>query len=173
MSASPFPPTPSVLDPRFRRSLADCDEPATADDLEWAGPWRTERLDDGWAVLRIWESPALGHPPAGFFPERFWAELFAVLLPALGRGSRFALGDREELGFPVIAPVLRGRRVLGWLRHATAEVPDAFATVEALRHSPVALAELLLSTGPSGIEQVGQILAARISSEAEGRGARS
>jgi hypothetical protein len=174
MSQPPFPSAPpSVFDPRFRRSLAEQDEPATAGEAEWSGPWRVERLDGRWAVLRCWESRALGHPPEALFAERLWAELCAVLLPALGRVSGFALGDREELGFPVIASASRGSQILGWLRHGTAEIPDAFATVEALRHSPVALAQLLLSIGPSGLEQVGQILAARISSEEKGRGERS
>lgn len=163
MNERPDPEPPSVFEPRFRRLLFEGDEPATAGEVEWAGPWRVERIGDSWGVLRRWEHRDLGHKPEALFHERLWAELCALLLPGVGRSFGLSLGtEKQGPGFPILAQTPRGSEIRGWLRHWITEIPDAFQTAEALRLSPVALAHLLLSIGPTGLEQVGQILARQI-----------
>jgi hypothetical protein len=86
----PFP----VISPEYLKWLSDQrdDEPRTACESDYAGPWRILRLPAGdYGLLRLGEHPDRGDLPAAVVPRREDALLLAALLPGIGRDPLYRL----------------------------------------------------------------------------------
>lgn len=149
----------------FRRAYLDRlderDEPASAAEADFAGPWKVEEVPGrGFAVLREWESATQGQPPDALCEEYELALKLAAVLPAAGREPLFWAGEAAGgAGFALqAAGGERGVRQAGTLRHYNATLLVALHVAECLVRSPVALAALLEAAGPLVQEKVGQIL---------------
>src|ERR1044071_7081382 len=81
----------------FLESFGERDEPVTAAEAEYAGPWWTRRLEDrpGVAVLRRWEGVEQGDVPEAGFLHFQRALLMPALLPALEREPLFHLSEER------------------------------------------------------------------------------
>jgi len=162
-STSPLTP-PNIFSAEFLDKLRERDEPITAFEAEFGGPWKVEPVagrPGALAVLRRWESLEVGDVPEGIFWHPETAALLEVCLPILAREPRFHLEDAEAPeGYPVTAVFgEQGPVLAGWLRHAELQTVEALHLLDGVVRSPAALAALLKAAGPIAIEQVGRILA--------------
>jgi hypothetical protein len=142
---------PNAFTARFLRQTEQLDEPETASEAEFAGPWIRDRARTGIALRRGWE----GDRPFAVLHDEQTAQLAAALLPARGRLSSYRIDPRREPeGF---ALERHGDRV-GHLAHFDEHFAEGLSLLEALLRNPAALAELLAAAGPTALEQVGRIL---------------
>jgi hypothetical protein len=167
-STSPStPPLDSVFSPAFLDHLTERDEPLTAGEAEYAGPWKCEPVPGrpgAVAVLRAWEDLDRGDLAEGTFWHEETATLVAIALPLLSREPLFALSNEEEAeGFAVEAVYgEQGSQVSGWLRRHEPRVIEALHLLEGIVRSPAVLAALLEAAGPGAEAQVGRILARKL-----------
>jgi hypothetical protein len=147
----------------FLDSFGERDEPITAAEAEYAGPWWTRRLEDrpGVAVLRRWEDVEQGDVPEAVFLHSERALLMTALLPALEREPLFHLSEEPgPEGFVLTAMHgQEGPQVAGSVRRYEPRLAEALHLLESVIRSPAALASLLIAAGPAAVEQAGRILA--------------
>ncbi len=135
--------------------LNERDEPLTAAEADYAGPWSVEaRLQGGHAVLR----PAEDVPYAAFDSVEI-AQLAAAVLPGTGRDKRYRLGKDENPGRGF--PVYRSGELVGHLRLFDEELVAALNVLDALLSSPYDFAWLLEAAGGLALQHVGRISMAR------------
>jgi len=135
--------------------LNERDEPITAPEAEYAGPWSVEaRRQGGHAVLR----PAEDVPYAAFDSVEI-AQLAAAVLPGTGREKRYRLGKDEDSGRGF--PVYRSGELAGHLRLFDEELVAALNVLDALLSSPHDFAWLLEAAGGLALQHVGRISMAR------------
>jgi hypothetical protein len=154
----------SIFAPAYLARLAEEDEPLTAGEAEYAGPWKCEAVPGrpgAVAVLRAWEDLDRGDLPEGIFWHPETAALLAIALQLLAREPLFALSmEEEEDGFAVEAVYgEQGSQVAGWIRRHEPRLVETLHMLEALVRSPALLATLLDTAGPGAEVQVGRILA--------------
>ena len=83
----------NVFAPEYLAWLAERDEPHTAPEADFAGPWHLEpHPQGGWAVLREGESLDFGSTPTAVFAKKEAAQLAAAILPGTGRRLRYRIG---------------------------------------------------------------------------------
>jgi len=135
--------------------LNERDEPLTAAEADYAGPWSVEaRQQGGHAVLR----PAEEVPYAAFDSVEI-AQLAAAVLPGTGREKRYRLGKDENPGRGF--PVYRSGELAGHLRLFDEELVAALNVLDALLSSPYDFAWLLEAAGGLALQHVGRISMAR------------
>jgi hypothetical protein len=135
--------------------LNERDEPLTAAEADYAGPWSVEaRQQGGHAVLR----PAEDVPYAAFDSVEI-AQLAAAVLPGTGREKRYRLGKDENPGRGF--PVYRSGELAGHLRLFDEELVAALNVLDALLSSPYDFAWLLEAAGGLALQHVGRISMAR------------
>jgi hypothetical protein len=143
-----------IFTPEYLAWLAERDEPDTAAEADFAGPWHLERHPRGWAVLREGESLAAGSTPTAVFEKKEAAQLTAAVLPGTGRRLRYRLDpDPDPQGFPIL---LEGR-LAGHSRHFNEDLLAALNTVDALAAAPRDFASLLDALGGLALEHVDRI----------------
>jgi hypothetical protein len=157
------PPPVSVFSPEFLHLLARLDEPAEAGgtDLvsrtDHTGPWRLLALDHpqgGFGLFRCGEDPST-HPPLGAFADWHVALLFSAVVPTLALDPIFELGPTATAEGH---PVWNRRSLAGHLSTFDPAVVAAAHTAAAIARAPLALAALLIASGPLGIERTAEIL---------------
>jgi hypothetical protein len=157
-STRPSRPT-HVFTPEYLAWLAERDEPHTAAEADFAGPWHLESHPLGWAVLREGESLDRGSLPTAVFVRKEAAELAAAVLPGTGRRLRYRLGSAADAhGFPIL---LEGD-LAGHSRHFNEDFLAALNVVDALLAAPRDFAWLLDAMGGLALEHVDRIAVARL-----------
>jgi hypothetical protein len=135
--------------------LNERDEPLTAAEADYAGPWSVEaRPQGGHAVLRPAEEV-----PYGIFEAVEIAQIAAAVLPGSGREKRYRLGKDEDSGRGF--PVYRSGEVVGHVRLFDEELVAGLNVLDALLSSPYDFAWLLEAAGGLALQQVGRISMAR------------
>jgi hypothetical protein len=149
-----------VFTPEYLAWLAERDEPHTAVEADFAGPWHLEpHPQGGWAVLREGESLDRGSIPTALFTRKEAAELIAAVLPGTGRRLRYRLAhDPAPQGFPVL---LDGQ-IAGYSRHFNEDLLAALNAVDALMAAPRDFAWLLDAMGGLALEHLDRIAVARL-----------
>jgi hypothetical protein len=154
-------PEPSnAFEAKYLARLDARDEPPTALEADFAGPWSIDALpgSGGYGLYRAGESPQ-GLVPVASFQERWRAELVAALLPLLARDPSYrfrekpdsddwyAIESREDWGAVVGRLFVHDPAVLAGLH-----------ILEGLMRAPMALALLLDACGKTALERAGAIL---------------
>ena len=135
--------------------LNERDEPLTAAEADYAGPWSVEaRQQGGHAVVRPAEEV-----PYGVFEAVEIAQIAAAVLPGTGREKRYRLGKDENPGRGF--PVYRSGELVGHLRLFDEELVAALNVLDALLSSPYDFAWLLEAAGGLALQHVGRISMAR------------
>ena len=135
--------------------LNERDEPLTAPEAEYAGPWSVEaRQQGGHAVVR----PAEDVPYAVFAAVEI-AQVAAAVLPGTGREKRYRLGKDDDAGRGF--PVYRSGELVGHIRLFDEELVAALNVLDALLASPYDFAWLLEAAGGLALQHVGRISMAR------------
>jgi hypothetical protein len=150
------PSRPShVFAPEYLAWLAERDEPHTAAEADFAGPWHLEpHPQGGWAVLREGESLDRGSLPTAVLLRKEAAELVAAILPGTGRRLRYRFDpDPAPQGFPIL---LEGQ-IAGHSRHFNEDLLAALNTADALVAAPRDFARLLDAMGGLALEHVDRI----------------
>jgi hypothetical protein len=170
-SSSPFPPdpdevAPNAIDAEFLRRLEEQEEPPTASEADFAGPWRVEALPEerggGFGLFRMGESVERRFRPFARC-ESFWlAQLLASLLPSLGRDAAYRFKEeREPEGWAIQSREAWGEVVA----HVAVFEPALISglhVLDGLMRSPLALAGFLEACGQVTLERAGAILAERV-----------
>jgi len=153
--------TANVFTFDFLTRLADRDRSgSTFAEAEFAGPWRVEKRDHGFAVLQ--RSDGRRDLAKARFTERETALLFAAVYPLMGREQRYRLTPhREAFGFDVETLVIGQLETVGWLRYDHPELLDAVHAVEWLLRSPASLAMVLEAASYEVLAHAGEILELR------------
>jgi hypothetical protein len=156
-------PEPSnAFEPSYLRRLNDRDEPPTALEAEFAGPWSVESLPAGlgYGLYRAGESPRIGHVPVAVFGDLWRAEQVAALLPLLARDSTYRFREQPDAdGWYAIESREAWGAVVGRLVVHDPAVLAGLHVLEGLMREPMALALLLETCGKTALERVGAILA--------------
>jgi hypothetical protein len=160
------PTPPNAFTPEYLEEVRGQNEPLTAAESEFAGPWKVEPVAGRpglVAVVRQWESLEAGDEPFALFWHEEQARRCAAILPAVGREPLFALGDEPEPeGFPLVHVYgEQGPQVAGWLTRSHPEVLAALHLAEVLARRPLDLAEIAATAGGGALGQIGRILAWR------------
>ena len=157
------PAPPNAFDAAFLARLDEWDEPAAAEEAEWAGPWRLAHLPDGGGVglFRAGESTDRGHRPFARFRDRSDA-LLTVAMIAARREAGYRLQPLSEgQGWAVQSRAAWGEAV-GWLAVFDEDLVAHVSWAEALMRSPEALAFFLEACGKVVLERAGSILEERL-----------
>src|ERR1041384_3822617 len=132
-------PSLNVLTPEFLARLREKEEPSSVGEAELAGPWQVEEGEQGFAVLRDWQSQEKGDVPASVGLEEETALLASVAVAAAGREPLYRLREEEgTAGFAVEAAGAKGMEAAGWLRHYHPETVEALHVLGCVVRSPVA-----------------------------------
>ncbi len=153
---------PNAFRAQFLRFAEQRDEPPTATEAEFAGPWRRQHGESGNAMLRSWEEPRQGDRPFASFSDDQTAQLALALLPARGALGTYQL-SQEEHGEGFL--LQRNGRPVGHLAYFDEHFVEALSALEALIKNPLALANLLEAAGPTALEQTGRILSRQMEEE--------
>jgi hypothetical protein len=155
---------PNAFDGAFLARLEDWDEPAAAEEADWAGPWRLAHLPEGGVGLfRAGESAARGHRPFARFRERSDA-LLTMAMIASRREADYRLRPLPDGdGYAVQSRAAWGEAV-GWLNVFDDDLVARLSWAEAIMRSPEALAFFLEACGKVVLERAGAILEERIGS---------
>ena len=147
---------------RFLESYGRFDEPATASEAEFAGPWRRHQQGSSVSLLRTWEDEDRGDRPYASFTDEQTALLAAAVLPARGHLGTYRIqASRDAEGFRVE----RNGRAVGRVRLFDEHFAEALSLAEALLRAPASLALLLRAAGPTALQQVGRILATELTAD--------
>ena len=153
----------------FLRRFAREDEPSSASEADFAGPWRVEAAatSDGREAFGVWrlgERPEWGDVPSGLFRERSLALLAAAVRPFVGRDPFYELGkDNWNGGFPIF----RQGEAVGWIALFDEDWAFGLNVLERFARNPAAMALLLDAAGPLALERVGRILRERVMDQEE------
>jgi hypothetical protein len=168
VSAPPAPPTPpNVFDAAFLARLEEQDEPAAAEEAEWAGPWRLAHLPDGGGVglFRLGESADRGHRPFARFRDRPDALLTMAMIAARREAAYRLQPLPEGQGYAVQSRAAWGEAV-GWLAVFDEDLVAHVSWAEALMRSPEALSFFLEACGKVVLARAGAILEERLEERA-------
>jgi hypothetical protein len=161
-----FPP--NAFTSTFLRRFDDHDEPITAAEADFAGPWSIEEIPGrGFGLFRTGESHARGFHPTAVFTTRWLAIVVAAILPGVGRDPYLSLEkDAGPEGYAVLLHGLHGRapggKVVGHLPRFDEPLIDAANGALFLLRSPESLAWLLEAAGSICLARCGAILDARV-----------
>jgi hypothetical protein len=157
---------PNAFRSLFLSSLTERDGPITAGEAEFSGPWRVEPQGGRYAVLKGWEESAAGDTPFATMQHPETAAILSAILPAFGREPLFYLDPdgNSETGFRILASFgEQGQREVGRLSKYETGVVEALHVAEYLARNPLALATVLLASGPWAVLEIGRILFRQVS----------
>ena len=154
-------PEPNVFSHEFLQLVYKQEEvPIGTREATWAGPWRVEQHQEGYAVLR--ESDG---KPEAVTEYRETAAVMAAVFPMVGRENLYCLESVEDGDYrAVLKSVLgdRGWTTLGRLRLCYEGIAERMSVAEYLLRSPAALAFLLEVAPYETLQQAGTIVAKRL-----------
>jgi hypothetical protein len=135
--------------------LNERDEPITAAEADYAGPWSVDDLPQGGHAVR---RPEQARPYAVFSLLEL-AQVAAAILPGTGREKRYKLGRDEEPGRGY--PIFRAGETVGYVELFDEDLVAALNVIDALLASPHDFAWLLEAAGGLALQHVGRISMAR------------
>jgi hypothetical protein len=135
--------------------LNERDEPITAAEADYAGPWGIDDLPQGGHTV----SRAGGARPYAAFSRLELAQVAAAVLPGTGREKRYKLGRDEEPGRGY--PITRFGETVGYVELFDEDLVVALNVIDALLSSPNDFAWLLEAAGGLALQHVGRISMAR------------
>ena len=135
--------------------LNERDEPITAAEADYAGPWSVDDLPQGGHTVRR----AGGARPYAAFSMLELAQVAAAVLPGTGREKRYRLGRDEEPGRGY--PIFRSGETVGYVELFDEDLVVALNVIDALLASPNDFAWLLEAAGGLALQHVGRISMAR------------
>jgi hypothetical protein len=154
----------------FLARLADQEDPPTASEAEFAGPWRVEPLPaetgGGFGLFREGEGLLRRARPFARFESYWTAQLIAALLPCLGRDAAYRFREEKDARGWAIESREAWGAVVAHVDVFQPALIEALHVADGLMRSPAALAAFLDACGPVALERAGAILAAKW----EGRG---
>jgi hypothetical protein len=140
--------------------LDERDEPLTAAEADYAGPWDVDPYPrGGHAVLRSGQDLGRGDAPYAVFDYLEVAQMAAAVLPGTGRERRYRLGKEEEAGRGY--PVFRAGELVGHVQLFDEDLVAALNVLDALVATPYDFAWLLEAAGGLALQHVGRISMAR------------
>lgn len=140
--------------------LNERDEPITAAEADYAGPWDVaDHPGGGHAVLRSAQVLDRGDKPYAVFSTLEVAQIAASALPGTGREKRYRLGRDEEPGLGY--PIFRAGEAVGHVQLFDEELVGALNVLDALLASPYDFAWLLEAAGGLALQHVGRISMSR------------
>ena len=135
--------------------LNERDEPITAAEADYAGPWSVDDLPRGGHGVR-----RAGHDlPYAVFSMLELAQVAAAVLPGTGREKRYKLGRDEEPGRGY--PIFRSGETVGYVELFDEDLVAALNMIDALLSSPNDFSWLLEAAGGLALQHVGRISMAR------------
>ncbi len=163
-SASTVPVVPAnAFTAEYLALLNEKDEPITAAEADYAGPWDVADLPGGGhAVLRPAQVLDRGDEPYAVFSILEVAQIAASVLPGTGREKRYRLGRDEEPGLGY--PVFRAGETIGHVELFDEDLVSALNVIDALLSSPYDFAWLLEAAGGLALQHVGRISMSRAAS---------
>jgi hypothetical protein len=135
--------------------LNERDEPITAAEADYAGPWSVDDLPQGGHTVQR----AGKDRPYAVFSRVEMAQVAAAVLPGTGREKRYKLGRDEEPGHGY--PILRSGETVGYVELFDEDLVVALNVIDALLASPNDFAWLLEAAGGLALQHVGRISMAR------------
>ena len=155
---------PNVFDGAFLALLAERDEPDAAEEAEWAGPWRLERLrEGGLGLFRLGESASRGGRPVAAFRQQSDALLTMAMIAARREPAYRLRPVSDGSGYELQSRAAWGEAV-GWLDVFDEDLATGLSWADALMRSPEALAFVLEACGKVILERAGAILQERLGS---------
>lgn len=135
--------------------LNERDEPITAAEADYAGPWSVEDLPQGGHAVRR----SGGDQPYAIFSLLELTQVAAAVLPGTGREKRYRLGRDEEPGRGY--PIFRTGETVGYVQLFDEDLVASLNVIDALLASPNDFAWLLEAAGGLALQHVGRISMAR------------
>ncbi|MES1240524.1 MAG: hypothetical protein ABUT39_02795 [Acidobacteriota bacterium] len=135
--------------------LNERDEPITAAEADYAGPWSVDDLPHGGHSV----SRAGRDLPYAVFSMLELAQVAAAVLPGTGREKKYKLGRDEEPGRGY--PIFRSGETVGYVELFDEDLVVALNVIDALLASPHDFAWLLEAAGGLALQHVGRISMAR------------
>lgn len=135
--------------------LNERDEPLTAAEADYAGPWSVDDLPQGGHTVHR----AGADRPYAVFSRVEMAQVAAAVLPGTGREKRYRLGRDEEPGRGY--PILRSGETVGYVDLFDEDLVVALNVIDALLSSPNDFAWILEAAGGLALQHVGRISMAR------------
>jgi hypothetical protein len=156
----------NAFSPEFLQALRERDEPGTSAEVESRPPLVLhESVDESgsrFSLFRAWRSFEAGDVPEATFENREDALIFLAARGTLSRLPSYRLGTNQgglpDEGFAVE----RAGGSAGWLRTFDPEWLLNANVVAAMARSSEDLAMVVLLSGPSRQEEIGEILARSI-----------
>jgi hypothetical protein len=155
---------PNAFDAAFLARLEDEEEPPTAAEADYAGPWRVDPLPKwiggGFGIFRAGESLERRFRPFARFQSYGMAMLVAALLPGLGRDASYRFREEpDHRGWAIESREAWGA-VVGHVEVFDPRLIEALHVADGLMRSPLALAWFLQTCGKVALERAGAILEA-------------
>jgi len=152
----------NAFSPEFLQALRERDEPGTSAEVERRPPLVLRESGDKFSLFRAWRSFEEGDVPEATFESREDALIFLAARGALSRLQPYELGTIQgghpDEGFAV----QKDGGPAGWLRTFDPEWLLNANAVAAMARSSEDLAIVVLLSGPSRQEEIGEILARSI-----------
>ena len=165
ISISEQPKQPvNAFSSRYLSALREKDEPPSALDAEFIGPWRFRERAGYFHIFWEWESFEAGHLPVADFLLREDALLFMTALRAVSELPVFRArksSDPASDGYEIE----REGELAGHLRSHPTEVLTAVNTLAVAARSPMDLAVLFEMSGSQVQEMAGEILGQEVMGE--------
>jgi len=166
--STPLPMPVNAFTEEYLALLNERDEPVTAGEADYAGPWNIEDLPrgGGHALLRSNQDPDADRPYAVFSMLEL-AQVAAAVLPGTGREKKYRLGPDEEPGRGY--PIFRSGETVGYVQLFDEDLVASLNVIDALLASPHDFAWLLEAAGGLALQHVGRISMARAHRQEAGR----
>ncbi len=149
----------NAFTPEFLRALRERDEPETSVEVETETSWVLREVESRFGLFRSLRRFEAGDEPEATFEMREDALLFLAARSALSRPRRYVLSTASEGGgFTVAAE----GRPAGSLRTFDSDWVFSANALAAVLRSSGDLAWVVVLSGPSRMEEVGEILSREI-----------
>jgi hypothetical protein len=150
----------NAFTPEFLRALRERDEPETSSaEVEGETSLVLRESEGRFALFRSWRRSESGDEPEATFETREDAMIFLAARGALTRPRRYELSTSPEGGRFKVAT---GGHPEGWLRMFDSDWVFSANALAAVLRSSGDLAWVVVLSGPSRMEEVGEILAREI-----------
>ncbi len=165
--STPVPTPVNAFTEEYLALLNERDEPVTAGEADYAGPWSVEDLPrGGHALLRSGQDLDTDRPYA-IFSLLELAQVAAAVLPGTGREKKYRLGPDEEPGRGY--PIFRSGETVGYVQLFDEDLVASLNVIDFLLASPHDFAWLLEAAGGLALQHVGRISMARVHRPVAGR----
>ncbi|HEX4960485.1 MAG TPA: hypothetical protein VF173_06580 [Thermoanaerobaculia bacterium] len=158
------PKSANAFSPAFLEQLDEKEDAGPVSEAELAGPWKVVKVETGYGLFEVWQTPD-DSPPFAVFADRATALKFSAALSAASREPLFRLDEeRTSSGFPVLSGSGREEGILSYFDDRALELAHM---ADYCTRSPLALAAVMEAAGPTTLRKAGFLLLQAI--EEQGR----